>query len=201
MAQDGAFDDSDPTAYSQYVLYVRAAGTNDNCDAVTSRIDNLPIGAHVLEQDVMKLATRPAWLRGVPTLLVKSDNSVHTGVRDIMAFASAWRDPELQSMTTGRSASVGGASLFDSGMFSIDGDPTPTSVPTLPGNGAARGERAQRKAEMAADANNAVERMQNARASQDRRIQANNGQTPPARNMMSDEMATQLPVQRRVSGW
>lgn len=207
---EAAFEDNDPSVYSPYVLYVKK---NDaNCDAVTHRMDAMPICEHVYVQDVMKLANRPYWLRGVPTLFHHSTENVITGMRDILMHASSWRSSEPSSMPSSiyssgisSSSTLSGSNLTDSDMFSIEGDPTSVPVRRIDTNNTFQnsnnqmGERAKRKAEMAAETNNAVELMQNARAAMDRRMHASmqHGSRLPPRNMMTDERETAVP-QRRV---
>ena len=204
------FEDNDPSVYSSHVLYVK---NDPNCVAVTSRLETLPLGQEVFTQDVMNMSQRPSWLQGVPSLYVRNGGKVITGARDILAYASTWRNMEPSSMTSSiystssvSGSSLGCGSLFDSAMlFSIEGDPTPTSVSTHPaqGGGPQMGERARRKAEMAAVTNNAVEQMQNARASMDRNIHASmqRGNLPPPRDMMAQEQDVQVPMMRRREGW
>jgi hypothetical protein len=200
------FEDNDPTVYSSHVLYVKK--NDPHCTAVTTRIDATPLGQEVFVQDVMSLTQRPGWLRGVPTLFVRNGD-ILTGVRDIVNYASTWRNTEpgfvSSSITSTSSSSLGGGNLFDSSMFSIEGDPTSTSVPTLPSEGRGgqqMGERAQRKAAMAAATNNAVEQLQNARAAMDRNMYASmqRSNVPPPRNMMMADQEVQAPLMRR-RGW
>jgi len=198
-----AFDDTDPSAYSQYVLYVR---TNDpNCLSVTNFLETVPLSEKVFVQDVMKMAARPPWLRGVPTLHQTQQGTTTTGMRDIIAYATSWRNTELTSITSSiysssaSSSCLGGGSLFDSGMFALEGDPTSTPS-QAPAPGGQMGERAKRKAEMSAETNNAVEQMQNARALMDRKMHATmqQGSVPPPRNMMTGEQEVKPRQQRQT---
>ncbi len=206
---DKAFEDNDPSVYSSHVLYIKK--NDPNCTAVVSRMDTMPLGQEVYVQEVMTMPQRPAWLRGVPSLFVRNGEQVYTGARDILAYASAWRNTEPTSMTSSiystsmsSGSNLGGGNLFDSAMFSIEGDPTSTPVNTSIQNqrgGQQMGERARRKAEMAAAANSAVEQMQNARASMDRNVHAYmQRNVPPPRNMMAAAQDMQLPVQHH-RGW
>ena len=202
MASEQAFDDNDPSVYSSHVLYTVTQDNNSN--AVSSRLKGMELGGVVYTQDVMTLTQRPHWLRGVPSLYCKTDQKVLTGVRDILAYASTWKNPDPVSMASsltaqsGLGSGLGGNSLFDDSLFSIEGDPT-TVAPT---NQATGGQRQQRKAAAAASTASSVERLQNSRAEMDRRIQATaqQGTIPMPRNMMTAPREVPLPQHRRGRG-
>jgi len=175
-----AFDDNDPTVYSSHVLYVKKG--DGNCTQLLSRLTNaVPLMEHVFIQEVNATSSqRPAWLRGVPTLYVRNEERVITGTQNIWEYASTWINTD--PMSSSSLSSLGGGSLNDTAMFSIEGDSTPAI--TTSSN---MGERGRRKAANAASVNSAVEALQNARASMDRNVHAslNRGRIPPPRNVMN----------------
>jgi hypothetical protein len=196
------FEDNDPSVYSSHVLYITKHDAN--CTNLVTRLEGLELEEVVFVQDVMNLTQRPPWLRGVPTLHIKSPSKILTGSRDILAYASSWQNPDLDKVLTSNlnlnssGGSMLGGSAFDDSMFSIEGDPTTISTSTDERN-KPKGERATRKAAMAAATNSAVEQFQNARSEMDRRFQATMqpGRTPPARNMMEAPRQVTVPQQRR----
>ena len=199
---DSKFDDNDPAAYSTHILYI--THNDPHSDEVRARLGRLALGEKVFVQDARAMTSRPHWLVGVPTLYEKETQTVISGMRDIVAYASAWKDTAFVSNTSSLATSGTKNALdygsFDDSMFSIEGDPT--TVPTAPqggGGGPQMGERARRKAEMAANTNNAVEQMQNARAAMDRRMtmQGGGGHAAPPRRMMMEQPETLVPHQQR----
>lgn len=160
MASEQKFDDADQSVYSSHVLYV--VPKNANCDAVTTRLDGTELGENVYVQNATTLSQRPPWLRGVPTLYCRPTNTVVTGMRDILAYTTAWKNTDLKynptSLNAGWASSLGGSSLTDS-IFAIEDDPVPSAPKP-------KGARAERRASMAAAANLAVEQLRSARAQQ-----------------------------------
>ena len=202
-----AFKDDDPSVYRSHVLYV--AKHDPNCKGVVSRLDSFELGDHVFIQDVMTLAQRPPWLRGVPSLLNTTDSKVFTGTRDIVAYASSWSDPHVSLSssisTIGGSAgglSLGASGLFEENVFTIEGESESATLSSFNTSSKPQGERATRRAAMADATSSAVEQMQQARAQMDRRFHTTNhpGRIPAPRNMMEAPRDVPVPQQRRGFG-
>jgi len=196
------FDDTDPSVYSSHILYITKH--DSNCNEVVARLVGLELGEAAFVQDVMALAQRPSWLRGVPSLYVKDTSKVLTGSRDILAYASSWENPDhtgmsssLTSFGTFGSGGVGGSSLFDDSMFTLDGEPTTTRASG--GESKPTGERASRRAALAEATSSAVEDLQNSRSEMDRRFHTTNqpGRTPAPRNVLESTRDVPVPQQRR----
>ena len=194
---DTAFENGRDDEYVKYVLYIRPDDVN--CDSVIRTVNQMHMDPHIFVIDITSAGSRPPWLRGVPTLLSQANRQTVTGTHNIITFLHKARDDELDmvgknNMSAPGSASLGGCDLMSLGMFSIDQEDT---RPTETRRG---GERSQRRAQNAANTDDATQQFMNARTSMDQRVQSTHGGTTPnPRNMMMEQQEPSTPTHRRVA--
>jgi hypothetical protein len=197
--------------FLDYVLYVKEG--DPNCEWVISLINQK--GLYSVIQVVDATKTRPQWLRAVPTLHVKPVNNLrhearYEGVNQISQGLGQIQQQELSMV--GKShmnsfggvggSSIGGAGLFDEGMWmdpeNMDKPPsqhTPNQNNTMTSSNRGGGGRAARRAQNEASSNAALEQYKAARANADQRFMAMNqqygnmsrGGMPQTRNVATNQ--------------
>lgn len=198
---DQAFRDDDPSVYKTHILYVVSG--DPNCDKLLQHLEVHPMGDEVFVQDALKIARRPAWLDGVPILVVKQTKQAHKG-RNIYDYLRSWKSDEFMpaGSTTGGFASyedpenaVGVtdrkyASIYGNDMFSLEEEGQ--QVVAEP---ASSSERDRRRQTAASQSQLATQRLQEARDAMDRRLQTRSGGGGPSMGSVPRNAFAQQPGQ------
>lgn len=205
---DQAFVDNDPSVYKTHILYVMQ---NDaNCAKLLAFLESHPLADEVFVQDALQIARRPAWLDGVPLLVVKQTKAAHKG-RNIYEYLKQWQsddflpagastggfasyeDPETHVGITDRKF----ASIYGNGMFDMQEGDDGNGQPAPPASENAS-ERDRRKQAAATQSQLAAQRMQEARDAMDRRLQSRGGGAGPAMGSVPRNAFAQQPAS---PGW
>jgi hypothetical protein len=198
---DQAFRDDDPSVYKTHILYV--VNGDANCDRLMQQLEAHPLGDEVFVQDALKIAHRPAWLDGVPILVVKQTKQAHKG-RNIYDYLRAWKSDEFMpaGSTTGGFASyedpenaVGVtdrkyASIYGNDMFSLDEEDGGRQAAQPDPNAS---ERDRRRQTAASQSQLATQRLQEARDAMDRRLQSRAGGGGPTMGSVPRNAFAQQP--------
>ena len=187
---DSAFNDDDPSVYKTHVLYYLNA--DPHCEKLIKLLETHPLNDDVYHQDINLLKQRPTWLDGVPVLVNKSTSDAHKG-RNIYKYLEQWKSEEflpansstggyasfespignLESDENGEAA-IGNldttkfASLYDTGMFTMEDDndvSQPTTTPVAGGS-----QRDKRRENAATEAQIKTQQLLEARNTHDQRV-------------------------------